>query len=141
MIEAFFNIRHQDTARGFNLAKGKEVGIIVKIPLDSGWLSGKYNEESTFNDIRSRWTKQDIKTRARLINRVKSITNSTEQLVQKAISFCLSYDAVSTVIPGNVSISQLLTNVESIKKPITIDLVKKLENFYQSEVKDLNLAW
>ena len=62
VIEAFFNIFHQDTLRGFEMAKNKEVGIIVKIPLDSGWLTGKYNAESRFNDIRSRWSKEDIKT-------------------------------------------------------------------------------
>lgn len=54
VIEAFFNILHQDASRAFDMTIEKEVGIIVKIPLDSGWLSGKYNAESTFNDIRSR---------------------------------------------------------------------------------------
>ena len=73
VIEAFFNIFHQDTLRGFEMAKNKEVGIIVKIPLDSGWLTGKYNAESRFNDIRSRWSKEDIETRADLVNKVKSI--------------------------------------------------------------------
>jgi len=48
VIEAFFNILHQDAARAFELAMEKGVGIIAKIPLDSGWLSGKYNAESTF---------------------------------------------------------------------------------------------
>jgi aryl-alcohol dehydrogenase-like predicted oxidoreductase len=77
----------------------KEVCIIVKIPLDSGWLSGKYTAESTFHDIRNRWSSKDIQTRAAL---VKSKWNyaSTRQSCTKAISFCLAYDAVSTVIQG-----------------------------------------
>ncbi|MBT8181220.1 MAG: aldo/keto reductase, partial [Eudoraea sp.] len=107
VIEAFFNILHQDTARGFEITKAREVGMIVKIPLDSGWLSGKYNAESSFNDIRSRWSKQDIETRAYLLNRVKEIIGTEGNLAQKAIAFCLAYDAVSTVIPGNVNIAQL----------------------------------
>ena len=141
VIEAFFNILHQDTARAFAMAKEKEVGIIAKIPLDSGWLSGKYSEESTFNDIRSRWSRQDIQTRARLVNRVKDIIQPKNNLAQKAISFCLAYDAVSTVIPGNVNTDQLKNNVESINDPISAELVEKLEKFYQAEVKDLNLPW
>jgi aryl-alcohol dehydrogenase-like predicted oxidoreductase len=141
VIEAFFNILHQDTARAFEMAKEREVGIIVKIPLDSGWLSGKYNAESTFNDIRSRWNKQDIQTRSYLVDRIKEIVNTDNQLAQKAISFCTSYDAVSTVIPGNVNVSQLKQNVQSINNPIDKELVKRLEEFYQSEVKDLNLPW
>lgn len=141
VIEAFFNILHQDVARAFAMAKEKEVGIIAKIPLDSGWLTGKYTEKSTFDDIRSRWTRHDIQTRARLVSRVKDIIGAENNLAQKAISFCLAYDAVSTVIPGNMNIYQLKSNVESVNNPISKELVEALENFYQSEVKYLNLPW
>ncbi len=141
VIEAFFNILYQDVARAFDLAKEKEVGIIAKVPLDSGWLSGKYHAESTFNDIRSRWSQQDIQTRARLVDRVKEILQVKDNLAQKAISFCLAYDAVATVIPGNVNTAQLASNVESVNNPISNELVKKLEDFYLNEVKELNLPW
>ena len=123
------------------MAIEKKVGIIVKIPLDSGWLSGKYNAESVFNDIRSRWSRKDIQTRARLVNRVKEIVNTKDDLVQKAISFCLSYDAVSTVIPGNANIAQLTSNVNSVNNPISRNLIEKLEEFYQNEVKQHKLPW
>lgn len=141
VIEAFFNILHQDTARAFDLAMEKGIGIIAKIPLDSGWLSGKYNAESVFQDIRKRWSKQDIQTRAHLVNRVKEIVHAEDDLAQKAISFCLGYDAISTVIPGNINIAQLKTNVESINNPISKETIKKLEEFYLNEVKQLKLPW
>ena len=141
VIEAFYNILHQDAARAFDLALEKQVGIIVKIPLDSGWLSGKYNEKSTFNDIRKRWSKDDIKTRANLINRIKNTVGKEKSLTQTAISFCLAHDAVSTVIPGNSTINQLKSNIDSNSKPISKELVEKLEVFYQNEVKELNLPW
>lgn len=141
VIEAFFNILHQDASRAFALALEKEVGIIAKIPLDSGWLSGKYNAESTFNDIRSRWSRLDINTRAHLVNRIKEIVHEKDNLAQKAISFCLAYDAVSTVIPGNINIAQLTSNVKSINNPISRELVEKLEDFYLNEVKKLKLPW
>ena len=141
VIEAFFNILHQDTARGFEITKAREVGVIVKIPLDSGWLSGKYNAESSFNDIRSRWSKQDIETRAYLLNRVKEIIGTEGNLAQKAIAFCLAYDAVSTVIPGNGNIAQLTSNIQSTNIRISQEIVARLEKLYQSEIKDLNLPW
>jgi len=141
VIEAFFNILHQDASLAFAMAIEKEVGVIVKIPLDSGWLSGKYTAESTFNDIRSRWSKQDIQTRARLVNSVKEIINAKDNLAQKAISFCLAYEAVSTVIPGNINIAQLTSNVESINYPMAKEEIKMLEEFYLNEVKHLHLPW
>ena len=141
VIEAFFNMLHQDTSRAFDLAIEKKVGIIVKIPLDSGWLSGKYNAESTFDDIRTRWSNKDIQTRAHLVDRVKEIVHTKDNLAQKAISFCLGYDAVSTVIPGNINIAQLTSNIESINNPISRELVEKLEEFYLNEVKPFKLPW
>lgn len=141
VIEAFFNILHQDASRAFDMAMEKRVGIIAKIPLDSGWLSGKYNAESTFHDIRKRWSRKDIQTRAHLVHRVKQILDAENHLAQKAISFCLGYDAVSTVIPGNINIAQLTTNVESVNNPISRELIGKLEDFYLNEVKHLKLPW
>ncbi|MEL4455250.1 aldo/keto reductase [Lutimonas vermicola] len=141
VIEAFFNILHQDAASAFNIAQKEGVGIIVKIPLDSGWLSGKYNADSSFNDIRKRWSKMDIITRSNLIEKVRHIIDHDQSLSQSAISFCLAYDAVSTVIPGNSTIAQLKSNVESADTPMSKELVKKLENFYQNEVKQLKLPW
>jgi aryl-alcohol dehydrogenase-like predicted oxidoreductase len=141
VIEAFFNILHQDASQAFDLALEKEVSIIVKIPLDSGWLSGKYNAESIFDGVRSRWSAADIRTRAQLVNRVKEILHTQDHLAQQAISFCLGYDAVSTVIPGNVTIAQLSSNVESINHPIRRELVEKLEDFYLNEVKQCKLPW
>lgn len=141
VIEAFFNILHQDAARAFELATEKGVGIIAKIPLDSGWLSGKYNAESTFQDIRKRWSKEDIRTRAHLVDRIKEIVQAEDNLAQKAISFCLGHDAISTVIPGNINMAQLKTNVKSINNPVSTEIIEKLKEFYLNEVQPLNLPW
>ncbi len=141
VIEAFFNILHQDAARAFDTALAKEVGIIVKIPLDSGWLSGKYHAESTFNDIRARWSKADIQTRAALVNKVKAIVGNNTNLAQTAIAFCLAYDAVSTVIPGNINVEQLESNVKSTQINLSKELITSLEKLYQTEIKALNLPW
>jgi aryl-alcohol dehydrogenase-like predicted oxidoreductase len=141
VVEAFFNILHQDTARAFDLAKEKEVGIIAKIPLDSGWLTGKYDANSTFEGIRERWTMQDIVTRAKLVDRVRDLVGEKWDLYHVALSFCLAYEAVSTVIPGSTGIAQLKGNLQSAEQPMPEVLVAQLETFYQAEVKDLNLPW
>jgi aryl-alcohol dehydrogenase-like predicted oxidoreductase len=141
VIEAFFNILFQDTAKAFEMAKEKGVRIIVKIPLDSGWLSGKYNAQSTFNDIRTRWTRQDIATRAELVEKLKEIIPDKHKIAQTAIAFCLAYDAVTTVIPGNKNIAQLTANLNSLKIPVSNELVQKLEDFYKNEVEHLKLPW
>ena len=141
VIEAFFNILHQETAEAFGMAKEQNVGIIAKIPLDSGWLGGKYDVDSIFTDIRKRWSKTDIKTRAQLVDQVRQILGEARNLAQSAIAFCLAFDAISTVIPGNTSIAQLKSNVASAETPLPKQLVDELKQFYKQEVEALNLPW
>lgn len=141
VIEVLFNILHQDVARAFELAKEKGVGIIVKIPLDSGWLSGNYDENSVFTGVRKRWSAGDIKTRALLVNRIKEIIQPETNLAQTAIAFCLAYDAVATVIPGNTSIQQLNSNLAAASNPVSKELVERLEKFYREEVAPLKIPW
>lgn len=141
VIEAFFNILHQDAARAFEMARARGVGIIVKIPMDSGWLSGKYGADSVFEGVRERWSKPAIETRAALVEAIKQRIGEAFSLPQAALAFCLSYDAVATVIPGNSSVAQLERNLDNIRKPMPPELVAALEDFYQQEVRPLQLPW
>lgn len=141
VIEAFFNILHQDTASAFDLALEKRVGIIVKIPFDSGWLTGKYHENSVFDGVRARWSTDDIKTRARLIRRLQTIIGDEVKLIEAALLFPLAHEAVTTVIPGNTSLLHLENNLNVVNLDIERTLVEQFQTFYQDEVKELNLPW
>lgn len=141
VVEAFFNILHQDTGRGFEQAQAQGVAVIAKIPLDSGWLSGKYGPQSTFGGVRSRWSRQDIEQRAALVARVEEILAPTFQLPQAALAFCMAHDAVSTVIPGASALQQLHSNLDSLNYPLPDSLVKELQAFYEDEIRSLRLPW
>jgi aryl-alcohol dehydrogenase-like predicted oxidoreductase len=141
VIEAFFNIIHQDARKAFNTAKENRIGIIAKIPLDSGWLSGKYNKNSVFTGIRRRWSVEDIKTRALIIDKLRHILSGEISMAKQAIGFCLHYDAVSTVIPGCVNEKQLIENIESTSAIPENRIIMQLEKFYNEEISKLNIPW
>ena len=141
VVEVFFNILHQDVRRGFEEAKAKDVALIVKVPLDSGWLSGKYNAESTFSGIRSRWSHEDIKIRAEIVEDIKGIVGINNKLVNQALAYCLGYEAISTVIPGSLKKEQLETNLESIHTKMSSVTLKKLEALYEEKIKPLRIPW
>ncbi len=90
VIETIFNILHQETSRAFKKLKEKGSGLIAKIPLDSGWLAGEYNNLRIIDVNVSRWFKQNIETRTHLVERVKKIIQVNHNLAQKAIWFCLA---------------------------------------------------
>jgi len=141
VIEALFNINFQNAKEAFDLAKEKGVAIIAKVPMDSGWLSGKFDENSQFSGIRSRWSKEDIKTRAKLVKALDERLQAGQQLSQYALSYCLAYDVVKTVIPGSRTVDHLLSNLESLKYPMTKEEVKWLEERYEKTIKILELPW
>ena len=48
---------------------------------------------------------------------------------------------MSTVIPGAVSEAQLLANLDAIQHKLDDDMVTRLQDFYQEEVRALKLPW
>ena len=62
-------------------------------------------------------------------------------LVSAALTFCTSFDAVSTVIPGAVSEAQLLANLDAMQHKLDADVVMRLQAFYHEEVRALKLPW
>ena len=123
------------------MAREKGVKIIAKIPLDSGWLTGKYNANSTFTGVRNRWSKEEVETRTKLIDVVKSIIGDDDYLSQAAIAFCLSFEEITTVIPGSKTIDQLFKNIAASEYSLSKEKVKLLEEYYQSNIRSSKVPW
>jgi aryl-alcohol dehydrogenase-like predicted oxidoreductase len=131
VLEVFFNILHQDIRKAFPLVNEKDAGIIAKIPLDSGWLTGKYDAETRFEGVRSRWSREDIARRAELVSKLDWLTADGSDLACKAIAYPLSYDEVSCVIPGIRTMEHLRSNIEAAHCPITAKDRRRLEAFWE----------
>lgn len=140
VIEVMFNIMHQEVIEVFEEIENKGIMLIIKVPLDSGWLTGKYNELSTFSGIRERWDKETIETRAFIVNEIKKIVKD-DNLVKYALSFILSFSAVTTVIPGVKNIAQLNSNLEATVFSLDIDIKKQLIDLYKDVIINKNIPW
>ena len=141
VIEVMFNIFHQEPRKAFKKAAEKNVGLIVKVPLDSGWLSGKYDENSIFTDIRSRWNREQLMKRAELLPVLKEMLEPGESLVQLALRYILNYQEVSTVIPGNKNLEQLIENLSASDKSISIEKAEKIEEIWEQKLQADPLGW
>ena len=139
-IEIMFNMIHQEPKALFDEVKKRNIFLIIKVPLDSGWLTGKYNQDSTFTDIRSRWTKADIKLRSEIVDKIKEIVK-TDDLVIPALSYILHYDAVTSVIPGMKSEKYLNVNVKASDNRLSHNLIKQLVELYSNYISKFNLPW
>jgi aryl-alcohol dehydrogenase-like predicted oxidoreductase len=150
-IEIIFNMfRLRPMELFFEQAKEKQVGIIVRVPLASGLLSGKYHEKTTFGaDDHRTYNRQgeafdkgetfsgvDYHLGLKAVNELKKVFQ-TEALAPIALRWILMFDAVSTVIPGASKPEQIIENVKAIElPPLTDQQMKSVEQIYQTYIKD-----
>lgn len=105
----------------FPLCRELEIGVIARVPLDEGGLSGTLTAGSRWPeaDFRSRYFAGDMLRET--IERAKTIERDlvggdVESLAEGALRFCLSHEAVSTVIPGMRTAAHVAANVEAVEK-------------------------
>lgn len=139
-IEIMFNMIHQEPRYLLDECNERGIFLITKVPLDSGWLTGKYNQDSTFTDIRSRWSKEDKELRSNIVSKIKDIVGE-DNLVQKAIQYILHFDGVTVVIPGTKNIEQLLSNIKASEDRLSKTMITKLNNLYEKELKNKTIPW
>jgi aryl-alcohol dehydrogenase-like predicted oxidoreductase len=103
-VQVIYNIFDQTPeAKMFPLAEELNIGILARVPLDEGALSGTMTAHTTFppGDFREFYFKGDRKQQ--VVEHVNALTKDLGDgvnLPETALRFCLSHRAVSTVIPG-----------------------------------------
>jgi len=156
-IQIIFNMfRQRPSELFFDLAKQKNVGIIVRVPLASGLLSGTYSAETTFgeNDHRTFNRNGDAFDKGETfsgINYQKGLEAvrilkdhfGDSNLALLAIRWVLMYDAVSCVIPGASSPSQVQNNLLAADlQQISEADMTFIKSVYQQYVKeDVHQVW
>jgi aryl-alcohol dehydrogenase-like predicted oxidoreductase len=138
--EILFNAFHQDVRRAFGDAASRGLGLIAKVPLDSGWLSGKYDEHSCFDGIRARWSPEVVVRRAALVRKFRALLPPGMPLIQAALGFILAHQEIATVIPGAKTLAQLETNLAAAA-PLPPALVKAIHALWEEEIEDNPVPW
>lgn len=122
VLQLVFNLIDQRMAeKVFEEAKLKKIGIIVREPLANGLLTGKYQAGHRFvkTDHRNRWTDEQLGLQLEKIEKLRSVL-ATERLTmaRASLEYALDFDAVSTVIPGAKTASQIRENMLASSTPL-----------------------
>jgi len=149
-LQIIFNLFRQHVAdEVFAKAKEKGVALIVRVPLASGLLSGKFKEDTQFGSTDHRnfnangeafnagetFSGIDFKEGVKLAGQIKNLLPD-ERMAQWAIRWILDHPEVTTVIPGASKISQVNSNVEaSGLAPLSPQVHQQLRKLYDEQVK------
>jgi len=114
-VQVIYNVFDQSPERNlFPLALARDIGVIARVPLDEGSLTGKIDENTGFapGDFRASYFKGDRKkqVRERVDRLLGDLGVDAASLPEIALRFCLSHPAVSTVIPGMRSLRNAEAN-------------------------------
>ncbi|HMO58138.1 MAG TPA: aldo/keto reductase [Roseiflexaceae bacterium] len=140
-IEVMYNAFYQEPRDAFPLAQQHGVGLIVKVPLDSGWLSGRYRGDTRFTDVRNRWPPEVLARRAALLERFAALVPPGMSLAHAALQYTLARPEVSTVIPGAKSVEQALDNFAAADTRLPDAVVQAIDAIWDADLAANPLPW
>lgn len=133
-IQLVYNILQQQIGDViFPVAQEKGVGIIARVPLASGWLTGKYTAQTVFppDDHRSqRYPPDRAAETAAKVAQLDFLLEEADSLAEAALRFVLAQPAVSTVIPGAKSPAQVVENVKASGKPLSEGALNRIRALF-----------
>jgi len=150
-VQIIFNMFRQRPADlFFQQAVKKNIGIIVRVPLASGLLTGKmsnksvfakndhrnYNKEGKFFDVGETFAGVDFKTGLAAVEDLKKIKPGTYSMPQFALKWILMYKEVSTIIPGGKQPEQIEDNIGASRLPnLSEKTMKEIDHIYTKKIK------
>ena len=137
-IQTEYNLLAQEPAAAFfSLAQAANVGIIARVPLKRGILTGKMTaaDEQRFQgeDVRARSFKGEAfrKELAKAEQLRFLVHGPVQSLVQAAIAFCVAHPAVSITIPGARNAAQMRENAAGADVTLPADDLDKVAELWR----------
>lgn len=152
-VQIIFNMfRHRAAELFFEQAKQRKVGIIARVPLASGMLTGKLTKNSTFApddhrqfnrhgeafDRGETFSGVDYDVGLEVVEKLKKICPSGMTMTQFALRWILMFDAVTCAIPGAKRPSQVEENVSAADlPPIPVETMNHVRAIYDNHLRKL----
>jgi len=149
-LQVIFNMFRQKVSNELlPVAAQKQVGILARVPLASGILTGKFTANTTFeaDDHRTYNANGDsfnvgetfaglpFAKGVELAEQLRWIENDKRTMTQAALRWILDHPAVTTVIPGFKNEAQVLNNLAAVDVPsFTEEELEEIKQFYNEQV-------
>lgn len=150
-VQIIFNIFRQRPADlFFGLAQEKKVGILARVPLSSGMLTGKMSKDSTFEkddhrnfnrhgeafDVGETFSGVDFETGLAAVEELKKLVPENMTMAQFALRWILMHEAVTCTIPGAKRPAQAADNAAASNlAPLSDETMKAVKDLYESRIK------
>lgn len=151
-LQVIFNLfRQKPISELFPMAIERGVGILARVPLASGLLTGKFTNDYSFADNDHRKFNRDgqqfnvgetfaglpFEKGIELSQDVSWIADDRGNMTQAALKWILQHNAISSVIPGFRNVKQVEDNLKAIEaKKFSLKEMNQLKDFYDNNVHE-----
>jgi aryl-alcohol dehydrogenase-like predicted oxidoreductase len=152
-VQIIFNCFRQRPAEEFFMrAKQRQVGILARVPLASGLLTGKLGRDSAFADddhrnfnrhgeafdVGETFSGVDYNTGLEAVEEIRAILPTGMSMSQFALRWILMFDAVSCAIPGGKRPEQVADNCQaSGLPPLSDEAMAAIRRIYDKRIATL----
>ena len=152
-VQIIFNMFRQRPADlFFGRAKQRQVGILARLPLSSGMLTGtmsastrfaeddhrNFNREGAAFDRGETFSGIDYRVGLAAVEQLRPLVPPGFTMAQLALGWILRHDAVTCAIPGAKRPSQVEDNVRGAELPaLSADAVARIDRLYRTEIRPL----
>jgi aryl-alcohol dehydrogenase-like predicted oxidoreductase len=152
-VQIIFNCFRQRPAEiFFAQAKEKKVGILARVPLASGLLTGKLRRDSTFPaddhrnfnrsggsfDVGETFSGVDYEVGLAAVEEIRKLVPAGASMSQFALRWILMFDAVTCAIPGGKRAEQVADNCHASDLPaLTPETMAAIRRIYDEKIKPL----
>jgi len=152
-VQIIFNIFRQRPADLlFNEAKRRQVGILARLPLSSGMLTGKLNSLSQFapDDHRAfnrhgeafdrgeTFSGVDYQVGLQAVQELRALAPAGMSLTQFALRWILMHETVTCAIPGAKRPEQVEENMSASDLPtLSEDVMQQVKHLYEQKIRPL----
>jgi aryl-alcohol dehydrogenase-like predicted oxidoreductase len=152
-VQIIFNcFRQRPASLFFEQARKKQVGILARVPLASGMLTGKLRPDSTFAeddhrtfnrhgekfDVGETFSGVDYATGLAAVEEIRRLLPAGVSMSQFALRWILMFDAVSCAIPGGKRPEQVADNCQaSAQPPLTPEAIVEIRRIYDATIRPL----
>ena len=152
-IQIIFNIfRQRPAGLFFEQARRRDVGVIVRVPLASGLLTGKITRETRFArddhrrynrhgeafDVGETFAGVELDRGLEVVDSLRPLVPDGMTMGQLALRWILDFDAVSTVIPGARTPDQARSNAAASDLPsLPAATLERIAELYRERIGPL----
>ena len=151
-VQIIFNIFRQRPAKlFFELAKQNQVGILARVPLASGMLTGKMTNQTSFTaddhrnynrhgeafDVGETFSGVDYASGLEAVEALRPLVPQGATMAQFSLRWILMFDAVSCAIPGAKNRQQAVDNARASDLPAFSEVeMAQIQAIYDKDIRE-----